>query len=509
MRKQTDGRSKDPRMIREIQRLKEMGLSKRQIAKALGCSRNTVDKYLDEGTSDGDAPPAGASPEYRPRWSESIDWPSIHNATQKGDPLSALWEERIKTATATVSLPYVSFWREYRRRYPQVPLELHKIHPPGERCEIDYKGDAPGLGYIDRRTREFVPCRLFGAVLAFSQLFFPCATHTEKQPDLFASISHAYAYFGGVPMTSAVDNAKAAVNKAHRYDPDIHREFAHFSDHFGTAPLAMRPGKPKDKNLIENALGVFWRWARRQLRGKTFHSLSELNDFLGQLADLFNDRVQRKYGVSRRQKFEDGERARLLPLPAAPYSFGEWKTAKVHPDCHIQVGKNFYSVPFTLRGREVEVRVTAALVEAYSNLDCVARHIRAHGNAVGQYITKAAHLPETHLAMREATPQHAIADAAEVGKATETVVRSLIEEVRHPLMYLRRVQGILRLVKRYSKADLERACQVIVQVGTKSPRLGEIEALIKVSLDPRSAPVIPIQRQPNPFLRGQNNWRQN
>jgi len=496
-------------MIREILRLKEMGLSKRQIAKALGCSRNTVDRYLDDGTAGGGAASADACSEYRAPWSESIDWHSIHTATLKGDPLSALWEERIKTATATSALPYVSFWREYRRRFPQVPLELHKIHPPGERCEIDYKGDAPGLGYIDRRTKEFVPCRLFGAVLAFSQLFFPCATHTEKQSDLLASISRTYTYFGGVPMTSAVDNAKAAVSKAHRYDPDIHREFAHFSAHYGTAPLAMRPGKPKDKNLIENALGVFWRWARRQLRGKTFHSLSELNDFLVQLADLFNARVQRKYGVSRRQKFEDGERARLLPLPAAPYSFGEWKMATVHPDCHIQVGKNFYSVPFALRGKAVEVRVTAALVEAYSNLDCVARHIRAHGNTLGKYMTKTAHLPEAHRAMHEATPQRAIEDAAEVGRATETVVRSLIEEARHPLMYLRRVQGILRLAKRYSKADLERACQVIAQVGTKTPRLGDIEALIKVSLDPESAPVIPIQRQPNPYLRGQDSWRQN
>jgi hypothetical protein len=495
-------------MIHEIQRLKGLGLSKRRIAKALGCSRNTVDKYLDPDLGDGLSEHSIAGPEYRAPWSERIDWPSVHNATLKGDPLSAVWEEQVLTNPATATIPYVSFWREYRRCFPQVPLDLHKIHPPAERCEIDYKGDAPGLGYIDRRTGEFVPCRLFGAVLCFSQLFFPRATLSEKQSDLLDSIAEAYSYFGGVPLTSAVDNARAAVSRAHRYDPDIHREFAHFCNHFGTAPLAMRPGKPKDKNLIENALGVFWRWARRHLRGKKFFSLGELNSFLIGLADAFNSRMQRKYGVSRRQKFGDGERSKLLPLPEIAYCFGEWKTAKVHPDCHIQIGKNFYSVPYVLRGKETEVRLTSALVEAYFELECVARHIRAHTNAVGQYFTKTAHLPEAHKAMQEATPQHAIEDAAQVGEATEAVVRSLIENARHPLMYLRRVQGILRLAKRYSQADLEHACRVMVEVGTALPRLSDIEALIKVSIDPKSAPVIPIQRLPNPYLRGQDSWRQ-
>src|SRR5690606_28524367 len=96
--------------------------------------------------------------------------------------------------------------------------------------------------------------------------------------------------------------------------------------------------------------------------------------------------------------------ARYIPAAcqATPYDFGEWKDAKVHPDCHIQIGKNFYSVPHTLRGKSVEVRITSTLVEAYSNLDCVARHIRAHPNSAGQYINKPAHLPEAHKAVREA-----------------------------------------------------------------------------------------------------------
>jgi len=227
--------------------------------------RNTVEKYLADAHK---SPLTESAGQYQAPWSDLVDWAQAHQFTAKGDPLSAYWEDKIKPTEGLTHVPYVSFWREYKRRFPEVPLDFHKVHPPGERCEIDYKGDARELGYFDRNTLEFVPCRLFGAVLCFSQLFFPKATLTERQEDLFSGISDAFSYFGGVPLTTAVDNAKATVHRPHRYDPDLNKEFAHFCEHFGTAPLAMRPGKPKDKNLIENSLGVFWRWARRFLRDR-------------------------------------------------------------------------------------------------------------------------------------------------------------------------------------------------------------------------------------------------
>ncbi|RYZ60495.1 MAG: IS21 family transposase [Proteobacteria bacterium] len=496
------GKTKGPRMISEIQRLKAMGLSKRMIAKSLGCSRNTVDKYLSASPdADSESPKV-----YRAAWSDQVKWIDVESATSRGMTLSEFWERFISLREELKDVSYLAFWREYRRRFPNIPIELHKTHPPGERCEIDYKGDSPGLGFIDRYTREYVPCRLFGSILCFSQLFFPRATLTEKQDDLLKSISEAYKYFGGVPVTSAFDNAKAAVSRAHRYDPDINKEFAHFCEHYGTAPLAMRPRKPKDKNLIENNLGVFWRWARQRIQEKTFHSLADLNDFIYELAEDFNNRTQRKYGTSRRQKFIEGEQDKLLELPSAPYSVGNWKTAKPHPDCHVQIGKNFYSIPHQHRDRLVDVRITGALIEIYRDLDCIARHIKAHDNAVGQYFTNENHLPDFHKAMREATPQQSIDQASEVGPFAEQIIKSLIEDARHPLMYLRRAQGILRLSKRYSPKALDRSSEILLSIGTKNPKLSDVEALIKNNLDSEKTNVIPIKRQSNPFLRGQEHW---
>jgi hypothetical protein len=38
---------------------------------------------------------------------------------------------------------------------------------------------------------------------------------------------------------------------------------------------------------------------------------------------------------SRDERFEN-EKALLKPLPQSPYEISEWRSAKVHPDGHIQ-----------------------------------------------------------------------------------------------------------------------------------------------------------------------------
>ena len=43
----------------------------------------------------------------------------------------------------------------------------------------------------------------------------------------------------------------------------------------------------------------------------------------------------------------------LAPLPSEPFEYAEWKTAKVHPDYHVEVDKTFCSVPHRLIGRRV------------------------------------------------------------------------------------------------------------------------------------------------------------
>ncbi len=79
----------------------------------------------------------------------------------------------------------------------------------------------------------------------------------------------------------------------------------------------------------------------------------------------------RHVGKSRRQLFEEIERTALAPLPSEPFEYAEWKTAKVHPDYHVEVDKAFYSVPHRLIGRQVDVRLTYRAVEPIALLRSV------------------------------------------------------------------------------------------------------------------------------------------
>jgi transposase len=247
---------KGPRMVAEILRLHKLGLGNKAIARTLKISKNTVKKYLSESIKS--VPSVFTekrAPLFTAGWSAKINWDDILKQSEKGVTLSCIWEENISSQVISdLKISYISFWREFRRRYPKLKLDFHKTHLPSERCEVDFKGDAAGLGFIERTTGEFIECRLFGSILYFSQRFFAQACLSEKKASWLSGIGSGFEYFGGVTKCLVVDNAKSLVSEANWWDPDLNPEFFKFCEHFGTAPVPARPGRPKDKNLIKGAL---------------------------------------------------------------------------------------------------------------------------------------------------------------------------------------------------------------------------------------------------------------
>lgn len=62
-------------------------------------------------------------------------------------------------------------------------------------------------------------------------------------------------------------------------------------------------------------------------------------------------------GESRRAAFDANERAHLRALPAAPWEWGEWLPRKVGPNGHVQLERNYYSVPDGHVGHPVAARL--------------------------------------------------------------------------------------------------------------------------------------------------------
>ena len=420
------------RMQAQIKIMSEQGHSIRGIARVLRLSRRTVRKYLEP------APP----PSESGGWEEKIDWDYVRQEVYgKGTTVKQIGQE------VAPEIAYVKFWRVFREQGgrkaspEQVTLRLH--HKPAEKTQIDF---CDGLWITEPLSGNKSLTQFFLGVLPFSSYTFGEFVLDQKLPTFIAVQQRMFAYFGGVTPYVVVDNLKSGVHKADLYDPDVNPTYCDFANHMGFAVLPARPYKPKDKGSGESHIGVIQRGFFQEVRNRIFYSLSELNEALRQYLERLNHQVMKDYGVCRAERFNE-EKKILKALPHSVFELSEWRGAKVHPDCHIQVEKNFYSVPFVYVGQQLRIRLTEKMVEVFSDdSQPVAAHSRLTG--VGKFSTFDSHYPEKKLSVARFEIHHAQAQAQKLGPEVEELVDKLFS-TDHPLRHLRRVQGILRLAKRY------------------------------------------------------------
>lgn len=153
---------------------------------------------------------------------------------------------------------------------------MRQIHKVGEKTFMDYAGMK--MPWINPSTGEIHEAEIFVGALGASQFLFVEATITQSLPDWIQSHIHMWEYFGGVSEIVVPDNLKSAVQKTHRYDPDINANYQHLSEHYGFAIVPARVAQPKDKAKVENAVGCVERQILAPLRHHTFTSLWEINE---------------------------------------------------------------------------------------------------------------------------------------------------------------------------------------------------------------------------------------
>ena len=349
--------------LRSILRLTyEQGLSVRAISERLQISKTSVSTYLLRAREAGlnwPLPPIYESEAalqrtlFRrvgrpPQDLSEPEWPRVaQELKRKGVTLTLLWQE-YRTAHPD-GYGYTWFCEKfavYQRRAN--PTFRHR-HAAGAAMQTDYAG--PTVEVIDPQTGEIRQAQIFVAVLGASSLTFAMASFGQRLPDWIEGQTRALSYFGGVPKAIVCDNLKAGVVKALWFEPTLNQTFAAMAEHYDTTILPTRSRKPRDKGKVEGAVLIVERWILARLRHRRFFNLTDLNTAIGGLLEELNNRPMRYIGKSRRQVFEEIERAALAPLPSEPFEYAEWKTAKVHPDYHVEVDKTFYSVPHRLIGR--------------------------------------------------------------------------------------------------------------------------------------------------------------
>jgi transposase len=111
------------------------------------------------------------------------------------------------------------------------------------------------------------------------------------------------------------DQLRSAVKGPDRYEPDINATCLEMAQHYGMTVIPVRPRKPKDKAKVETGVLVVQRWILARLRHRTFFSLDELNQAIGELLEELNERPFQRLEGCRSSAFEklDKRCGRCLP----------------------------------------------------------------------------------------------------------------------------------------------------------------------------------------------------
>ena len=481
--------------INEIKRLRQLGLGKRQIARALNIHRNTVSKYINE--LDAPSVPAVADEKslQENTWSSDIDWEKVRTEYLSGVPLNIIYEELFESKKVPVQYP--GFWKQAQKRIALTEATMVRIFKPGERIEIDY---ADGIDILDPVTGEIRKTELFVGVLCHSRHVFAEFTWSQSSADFLQSHVNMFNFFGGTAQVLSPDNLKSAVTKTHRYDPTINQAYTKLAEYYDVAVVPARVRTPKDKAIVERTIQIFQRWFYMKVRYKTFTSLVELNQCLREYLIMFSRKRHRIFKRTREEMFKD-EQSHLKSLPQIPYAVAIYSRAVLSRDCHLSFDGNFYSAPHWLRGKELDLWVTSTQIEIYSEGDRVAIHGRKNTRSL--FVTDTKHYPPAQQAYADEDVKKLFTQAANIGTETEMMIKNLLSE-SHPLRHLRRIQGIISLSWKYGHVLLEAACKEANRFNNRNVQY--LERVIKARKGiARKEDASITRRSFNPHLRGINN----
>jgi transposase len=409
------------------------------------------------------------------------DWETIRQELKrKGVTLKLLWIEYREEHPE--GYQYTQFC-EYYRRWAKAHSPTGRFpHRGGEVMEVDYAGLS--LTLVNPESGKTRQAPVFVATLPASDYVYAEAQPSQELCHWINGHLRAFSFFGGLPKILRPDNLKTGVKSPNYYEPDLNPTYQEMAEYYQVAVVPTRVRKPRDKSHVENGVQNVERWVLAPLRNRTFFSLAEANRAILPMVEALNQKEMAHLGKSRRELFEEVDRPELRPLPAKPYQFAAWKTARVNIDYHVAFDKHYYSVPHTLIHQEVQIKATERLVEVFHKGKQVALHPR--NLTPGRFSTRAEHMPSNHRFVFELDAGWLLHQAQAIGSHTTHYLESLLQSRSFPEQAYRSCLGVLSLARKYPYPLLEAACERAHQAHLFSYKelKAELEALARRSPQP-------------------------
>ena len=494
-----------------------LGWSLRQIEQATGVRRETASAYLKtagvvvclpgwgrrapakpaiEATPDlGSKPAIEVTPDFFAPFLRKPPVPSSCEAYQelieerlaRGRNGKAIWQDLVSEHGFTGD--YQAVKRFVRKlRGPQQPEAAGIIlTAPTEEAQVDY-GSGPMVR--DPQSGKYRRTRLFVLTLGYSRKAVRLLAWRSSARTWAELHEKAFLRLGGSTRVVVLDNLKEGVSVPDIYDPTVNPLFRDVLAHYGVVALPCRIQDPDRKGKVESGVGHTKRTA---LKGMRFESLEEAQAYLDRWEERWAD--TRIHGTTKRQvaaMFAE-EKPHLLRLPLEPFRYYQYGERVVHLDGCVEVEASYYSLPPGWIGRPVKVQWDALHVRIlHPNTGQLLReHLRQKRG--GYRIEEQDHPKKMPLSTAQLLrrAEHA---GVQIGKLCQ-----LIYQRQHETG-IRRILGVLSLIKKYGAAAVEDACAAALELSIHEYRF------VRRYLERRPHPQM-FLRQIDPLIRKLTEYR--
>jgi transposase len=342
-----------------ILRLRQEGHGTRFIARAVGVSRDSVQKVLASGRSE---VPAMERPEQLTPWLDKIQ--ELHRSCLGN--LIRVHEELGKIHVAVPYSTLTRFCREHKIGHAAPVASGRYVFQPGEEMQHDTSPHRVVLG------GKLTALQCASLVLCFSHRRF--IQNYPRFNRFYAKVflTEAIREFDGAANKCMLDNSTVIMEGGTGTNAHPVPEMAAFQERFGFKFVAHAKG---DANRSARVEAPFYEVENNFYAGRTFADLADLNTQLRAWCETYNRKHHKSYqGVP--MDMYAIERPLLAPLP--PYIP---EPTDVHPrtvdaEGYVWLHTNRYSVPEDLIGQMVEVHETISRVRVFLGHHLHATHDR-------------------------------------------------------------------------------------------------------------------------------------
>lgn len=333
------------------------------------------------------------------------------------------------------------------RATPHAEAFLRRSTLPGEEGQVDWAHF--GSITVGRAKR---PLMCFVLVLGWSRAMYARFFHDQTTASFLCGHVGAFEALGGVPRRLLYDNLKSAVvervGDAIRFGADLLELSAHY--HF--EPRACAPYRGNEKGKVERAI--------QYLRHAFFaaRSFADIDDLNGQLADWIAQVAHRRLAPDDSERRTVAEllaleRPKLLGLPGAAFSVERSLQLRSGKTPYLRVDLNDYSIPHTLVGQPLHVRVSQHAVRIFAPDGALAvEHARCFD--AGQRVEDKAHTQALERHKRHARELRGRPDLVRQCPSAEGLLEALLARAR-PMGP--EVRALLLLCERHGAAVVDGA----------------------------------------------------